>query len=140
MARKPICPTPPSPSLVAMPGGGFGLGLPYLPCQGADHFDYTYVGEIFFVKKNFPCQNLCSGAFGGNIRPYRKQRARHGSPFLEPPPPSFTGRPCYPPLQSNFRAPFAWWAGMLRGVWCGAVQQTRHMVRFTELVEPVLVL
>ena len=34
MARKPICPTPPSPSLVAVPGGGFGLGLPYLPCQG----------------------------------------------------------------------------------------------------------
>ena len=25
MARKPICPTPPSPSLVAVPGGGFGL-------------------------------------------------------------------------------------------------------------------
>ena len=34
MARKPICPTPPSPSLVAVPGGGFGLGLPYLPCRG----------------------------------------------------------------------------------------------------------
>ena len=32
MARKPICPTPPSPSLVAVPGGGFGLALPYLPC------------------------------------------------------------------------------------------------------------
>ena len=25
---------PPSPSLVAVPGGGFGLGLPYLPCPG----------------------------------------------------------------------------------------------------------
>ena len=34
MARKPICPTPLSPSLVAVPGGGFGLGLPYLPCRG----------------------------------------------------------------------------------------------------------
>ena len=33
-ARKPICPTPPSPSLVAVPGGGFGLALPYLPCRG----------------------------------------------------------------------------------------------------------
>ena len=33
-ARKPICPTPPSPSLVAVPGGAFGLALPYLPCQG----------------------------------------------------------------------------------------------------------
>ena len=34
MARKPICPTPFSPSLVAVPGGGFGLALPYLPCRG----------------------------------------------------------------------------------------------------------
>ena len=59
------------------------------------------------MKKKFPGQNLCSGAFGGNIRPYTKQKARHGSPFLEPPPPSFAGRPCHPPPpppQSNFRA------------------------------------
>ena len=35
MARQPISATPPpSPSLVAVPGGGFGLGLPYLPCRG----------------------------------------------------------------------------------------------------------
>ena len=34
VAQKPICPTPPSPSLVAVPGGGFGLGLLYLPCRG----------------------------------------------------------------------------------------------------------
>ena len=27
-------PNPPSPSLVAVPGGGFGLGLPFLPCRG----------------------------------------------------------------------------------------------------------
>ena len=33
MARRPICPTPP-PSLGAVPGGGFGLALPYLPCPG----------------------------------------------------------------------------------------------------------
>ena len=25
---------PHSPSLVAVPGGGFGLALPYLPCRG----------------------------------------------------------------------------------------------------------
>ena len=25
---------PPSPSLVAVPGGVCGLGLPYLPCRG----------------------------------------------------------------------------------------------------------
>ena len=34
LARRPICPTPPSLSLVAVPGGGFGLGVPYLPCPG----------------------------------------------------------------------------------------------------------
>ena len=57
-----------------------------------------------FVGKNFFGQNLCFGAFGGNIRSYREQRARHGGPFLEPPllwqapvpPPP-------PPPQSNFR-------------------------------------
>ena len=38
------------------------------------------------MKVIFPGHKLCSGAFGGNIRPYTKQRARHGSPFLEPPP------------------------------------------------------
>ena len=45
------------------------------------------------MKKNFPGQNLCSGAFGGNIRPYTKQRARHRSPFLERPPPPPLLRP-----------------------------------------------
>ena len=39
MARKPISPTPPSPSLVAVPGGGSGLGLPYLPCRGGGGSD-----------------------------------------------------------------------------------------------------
>ena len=34
MAQKPICPNPRSPSLVAVPGGGFVLALPYLPCRG----------------------------------------------------------------------------------------------------------
>ena len=49
------------------------------------------------MKKIFPGQNLCSGAFGGNNRPYTKQRARHGSPFLEPPPPPSPGAHAIPP-------------------------------------------
>ena len=57
------------------------------------------------MKKKFPGQNLCSGAFGGNNRPYTKQRARHGSPFLEPPPLSFAGRPCHPPPKAIFGPP-----------------------------------
>ena len=56
------------------------------------------------MKKYFLGQNLCSGAFGGNIRPYTKQRARHGTPFLEPPPPPSPGAHAIPPPQSNFRA------------------------------------
>ena len=45
MARKPICPTPPSPSLVAVPGGGFGLRLPYLPCRGGGGSDPNIHGS-----------------------------------------------------------------------------------------------
>ena len=45
MARRPICPTPPSPSLVAVPGGGFGLGLPYLPCPGGGGATPTYMAQ-----------------------------------------------------------------------------------------------
>ena len=43
-------------------------------------------GGGFFWWKKLSVQNLCSGTFGGNIYPDTKQRARHGSPFLEPPP------------------------------------------------------
>ena len=45
MARNPICPTPPSPSLVAVPGGGFGLGLPFLPCGGGGGSDPNIHGS-----------------------------------------------------------------------------------------------
>ena len=57
------------------------------------------------MEKKFSGQNLCSCTFGANIRSYTKQRARHGTPFLQPPPPSFGGRPCHPPPppQSNFQ-------------------------------------
>ena len=103
------------------------------------------MGENVFVKKKSPGQNLCSGAFGGNIRPYTKQRARHGSPFLEPPPPSFAGRPCHPapPPAKQFSGrpeggyqracknslpTHCWWTSKIpetasdrgrRAVWCG---------------------
>ena len=119
MARKPICPTPPPP-LVAVPGvrrGGFGAGaaLPAVPGGGGGGSTPTSVaqndphvaliiltthmwgggGGGFFGGRSFLVQHLCSGAFGGNIGPYTKQRAWHGSPFLEPP--SFSGRLCPPP-------------------------------------------
>ena len=105
----------PPPSLVGVPGGVWaGAALPAVPGGGGGptptylaHNDphvaliilTTHMcGGNFFVKKKFPGQNLCSGAFGGNIRPYTKQRARHGSPFLEPPPPPSPGAHAIPPL------------------------------------------
>ena len=61
-------------------------------------------GGKLLVEKNFSGQNLCSCAFGTNIRSYTKQRAQHGTPppppsagvHVTPPPPpaeQFSGRP-----------------------------------------------
>ena len=36
---------PPSPSLVAVLGGGFGPGLPYLPCRGGGGPTPTYTAQ-----------------------------------------------------------------------------------------------
>ena len=52
------------------------------------------------VEKTFSGQNLCSCAFGANIRSYTKQRARHGTPFLHPPPPPLAGVHVTPPPPS----------------------------------------
>ena len=62
-------------------------------------------GGGLLVEKAFSSQNLCSWAFGANIRSYTKQRARHGSPFLHPPPPPSAGVHVTPPppSQSNFQ-------------------------------------
>ena len=63
-------------------------------------------GGKLLVEKTFSGQNLCFCAFGANIRSYTNQRARHGTPFLQPPPPSCGGRPCHPPPpppQSKFQ-------------------------------------
>ena len=87
-------PNPPTPSL-SRRGGGSGRGVPYLPCRGGGSRGSTARNDprVAFVgggggfgrKKRLP--NLCSGAFGANIRSYTKQRARHRSPFLRTPPP-----------------------------------------------------
>ena len=53
-------------------------------------------GGNYWWKKLFRAKILCFCAFGANIHSYTKQRARHGTPFLQPPPPSFGGRPCHP--------------------------------------------
>ena len=117
MARKHICPTPPpSPSLVAVPGGGFGLGLPYLPCRGGGGgatptymaqndphvaliiFDYTYVGENFFVKKIFrakicvPAPLVATSVLTQNKGPGTEAH------FWNPPPPFLRRAPMPSPL------------------------------------------
>ena len=78
----------------AVPGGGGG-GNPTSMAQNDTHI--MGGGGGLLVEKTFSGQNLCSCAFGANIRSYIKQRARHGTPFLQAPPPSFGGRPCHPP-------------------------------------------
>ena len=112
-------PNPP-PSFAAVTGGGVqgGGARPAVPgggrCQPniygskcprhADHFDYSNVGGGgYLVEKTFSGQNLCSCAFGANIRSYTKQRAQHGTPFLPPPPPPSVGVHVTPPPQSNFQ-------------------------------------
>ena len=106
--RKPIFPTPP-PSLAAVTGGVQGRGArPAVPGGGGVNPTFmaqndTHVvliilttqmwgGGDYWWKKTFSGQNLCSCAFGANIRSYTKQRAQHRTPFLQPPnPPSFGG-------------------------------------------------
>ena len=76
------------------------------------------VGGGLLVEKTFSGQHLCSCAFGANIRSYTEQKARHGTPFLQPPPPpsagvhgthtppaeQFSGRPGIPVEEGGGRA------------------------------------
>ena len=60
------------------------------------------------MDKTFSGQNLCSCAFGANIRSYTKQRAQHGTPFVQPPPPPSAGVHVTPPPPTRraiFRSP-----------------------------------
>ena len=68
------------------------------------------------MKKIFPGQNLCSGAFGGNNHPYTKQRARHGAHFWNPPPPPpLPGAHAIPPpCQAIFGPPYRPALGLLQ--------------------------
>ena len=117
MTRRPIFPTPPPPpSLAAVMGGGVqgGGARPAVPGGGGVNptsmaqndtnvaliiLTTQMWGGKLLVEKTFLGQILRSCAFGANIRSYTKQRARHGTPSLQPPPPplSFGGRPCHPP-------------------------------------------
>ena len=127
VTRKPIFPTPAPPSLAAVTGGGVqgGGARPAVPGGGgqpniygskwyprrADHVDYSNVGGGggLLVEKTFSGQNLCSCVFGANIRSYTKQRARHGTPFLQHPPllrrASMPPPPPPPPRRAIFRSP-----------------------------------
>ena len=87
-----------------LPCGGGGGVNPTSMAQNDTHVALIILttrmwGGKLLVEKTFSGQNLCSCAFGANIRSYTKQRARHGTPFhgTAPPPPSFGGRPCHPP-------------------------------------------
>ena len=103
VTRKPIFPTPPPSLLGRRDGRGeFRAGVPDLPCRGGGvnptsmAQNDTHVALIILttqiwggkllVEKTFSGQILCSCAFRANIRSYTKQRARHGTPFLQPAP------------------------------------------------------
>ena len=111
---SPFAQPPPPPPWSPCREGGLGWGCPTCRAGGGgvrpqhtwlkmipDHFDYTYVGEIFFVKKIFRAK-ICVPA--PLVRPYTKQKARHGSPFLEPPPPLLrrAPMPSPPPAAKQF--------------------------------------
>ena len=111
---------PPLPLLGRRAGRGVwtGAALPVVPGGGGPTPTYlahndphvaiiltTHMwGENFFLKKNFPGQNLCSSAFGGNIRPYTKTKGPARKPIsgTPPPPPPSPGAHAIPPPQSNF--------------------------------------
>ena len=138
VTRRPIFPSPRPPSLAAVTGGGVqgggagpaGPGGGVNPTSMAQNDTHValiilttqmWEGELL-VEKTFAGQNLCSCAFGANIHSYTKQRARHGTPFLQPPPPSFGGRPCHPPpRRAIFRSPWVfenkWCASLAPGHW-----------------------
>ena len=123
VTRRPIFPTP--PPLGCRDGrGGSGRGRPTCRAGGGGvnptsmAQNDTHVALIilttqmwggggdYWWKKLFRAKILCSCAFGANIRSYTKQRARHGTPFLQPPPPPSAGvhvTPPPPPPQSNFQ-------------------------------------
>ena len=103
VTRRPIFPTPP-PLLGRRDGrGGSGRGCPTCRAGGGGvnptsvAQNDTHVALIilttqmwgggdYWWKKLFQAKILCSCAFGANIHSYTKQRARHGTPFLQPPP------------------------------------------------------
>ena len=123
MTRKPIFPNPPTRLLGRRDGrGGSGRGCPTCRAGGGGGVNPTSMAQNdthvaliilttqmweggLLVEKTFSGQNLCSCAFGANIRSYTKQRARHGTPFLQPPPPPSAGVHVPPPRRAIFRSP-----------------------------------
>ena len=120
MARKPICPTPPCPSLVAVPGGGFGLGLPYLPCRGGGggptptymaqndpHVALiiltTHMRGKFFVK-NFSGPKFVFRRLWWQHPSLHKTKGPARKPISGTPLLRRVPMPSPPPPQSNFRA------------------------------------
>ena len=123
-------PNPPPPPLLGCRDGRGGSGRGCPTCRaGGGGFNPTSMaqndthvaliilttqmwGAEIIGGKTFSGQNLCSCAFGANIRSYTKQRARHGTPFLAPPPPPPPSAgvhvtPPPPSLHSNFQVALA---------------------------------
>ena len=116
---SPFAQTPPPPALVAMPGGGFGPGLPYLPCRGvdpniygskwsprrADHFDYTCVRGEISREKNFSGTKFVFRRLWWQHPSLHKRKGPGTEAHFWNPPPFLcrVPMPSAPPPQSNFR-------------------------------------
>ena len=123
--RRPISQAPPLLGRRAGMWGGSarGGGGAYLPCRAGGGGASTpastpqndprvtlinltthLCGGNCWWNRPFQAKILCSGAFGAHIRSYTKQRARHGSPFLQHHPPLLwrASVPAPPPPSDQF--------------------------------------
>ena len=90
MARKPICPTPPSPSWVAVPGGVFGLGLHFWnpPPSFAGRPCHPPPRKAIFGLPRGPGGAICGWVGWGGHMPLRPSVGQTHAPLTSPCPAS----------------------------------------------------
>ena len=109
----PFAQTPPPPPWSPCREGGFGLGLPYLPCRGGGvqpqhtclkmiptsrgSFSLPTCGGNFFREKNFSRPKFVFRRLWWQHPSLHKTKGPARKPISGTPPPSFAGRPCHPP-------------------------------------------
>ena len=117
-------------ALPAVPGGGGGPTPTYM-AQNDPHITLIILtahmwGGVFFVKTNFPGQNLCSGAFGGQHLSLHKTKGPARKPISGTPPPPLLRRAPMPspPRKAIFGPP-----SLTSGGGNGTLRRTQYMAR-----------